>query len=205
MDYELIFRYATTEDEIEAYEIMMLIVAYFLNVYDTARKELAENSDIDLTAADDETTRNEYTLYVMDLVVGMRDRILKEQEKLQDLTEAEYTLRLNEIITINYDRLEITETNNAMQLGQLEAAATAREQNSAIKIYKRWVSRLDTKTCELCKAMHGTVKPIDEPFLVNGQVIELTDGKEFVYKYIERLVAIVHPNDRCRIEFFIEY
>lgn len=205
MDYELIFKYATTDDDIEAYEIMLLIVAHFLSVYDAEREEFAKDNDIDLTASDDEDVRNRYALYVMDLVLGMRDRIRTEAGSLNDLTEAEYTLYINRLVTVNYDRLETTETNNAMQTGRLEVAVTAKEQNSAVRIYKRWVSRMDDKTCDICRAMHGTVKSIDEPFLVNGEIVELADGKEFVYKYIDRLVAIAHPNDRCRIEFFIEY
>lgn len=110
---------------------------------------------------------------------------------------------MHEYVSENYQTIDRSETSNARQLGQLHVVSEVQASSSAVKVYKRWRAHPDC--CDICRALDGAIVPIDEPFLINGQVVELSNGKEFIYNYIDRGVAIAHPNDRCWIEFIIEF
>lgn len=203
MNDELIYQFATTDDEVEAYEIMLLLTQYYLSVYDSEKDEFAASHNVNTQAIMDESLRAEYALYISNIFSGMRDRVKEEEGRLSGLGEGAALLALKKFVFENYGRIEETELSNAKQMARLQVAQEIQSKNTAAKIYKRWVAR--PGCCEVCRALNGTVKPIDEPFLINGQVVELEGGKSFTYGYIDRNVAIAHPNDRCTVEFFIEY
>ena len=200
---ELVREYVTTENEVEAREILILLVFYFMSVYDEERETFANDNDVPAEWINDENIRDEYEMYVFDLLVSMRERVKEEKEKLRDLEQTAFLIAIYHFIDVQFTRIHETEISNAKQIAQLQVATAVQDNNSAAKIYKRWVARTDS--CEMCKALDGVIKPIDEPFLINGQVVELSSGKEIIYGYIDRGVAIAHPNDRCSIEFIIEY
>lgn len=76
---ELIYQFATTDDEVEAYEIIILLVAYYLQIYDEEAGRFAADNDVDISLSGD-GVRDDYAMYIADLLVGMRKRV-KEQEK----------------------------------------------------------------------------------------------------------------------------
>lgn len=203
MDDELIYQFATTDDEVEAYETMLLLTQYYLSAYDSERDEFAARHKVNPQAIMDGGTREEYALYISGILLGMRGRVKEEEGRLSGLGEAAALPALKKFVWDNYRRIEETEASNAKQLAQLQVVQEIQSKDRAAKIYKRWVAR--PGCCEVCRALNGTVKRIDEPFLVNGQVVELEGGKSFTYGYIDRNVAVAHPNDRCTVEFFIEY
>ena len=203
---ELLVQFCTTEDDIEAQEILLLLVNQYMQLYYNERAAFAERSGIPLELVMDEGVQGEYALYIADLFTGMRERA--EQKRLaleadREMQEKERRLALYAFIAVAYQTIDETESSNARQLSQLQVAETAQQQNGAVRITKTWRAHPDC--CEVCSQLDGTTIPIDEHFLVNGQVVELGDGTEFIYNYIDRGVAICHPNDRCWIEFNIEY
>lgn len=200
----LIYQFATTGDESEAYSIMLLIIEQYLAQYNLAREEFAEDNGFSVDGYSDAETINDYALYLYTILAGMRERAKEQEKKLQQESadEAAYAAALMRFVMNDYEMIDTTEKGNAIQTGQLSAVSVLQEQRGEIKIYKEWVAHPDC--CEVCAKLNGTVLPIDEPFLVDGQVVELPDGKEFEYKYKDRLIAIAHPNDRCHVEFSIE-
>lgn len=203
MDEELIYQYATTEDEQEAYELLLLLILFFMTMYEDERKAFAERNSVDLTGMDDSEVTNEYTLYITDLLIGMRERTLKAKQELSVLSRAAFLVAMQQVVKNNWNTLHDSEVGNAKQTAQLEVATLAQMLNRNIQIFKRWVAHPDC--CKICAALDGVQIPIDEPFLVPGQSIDLADGSEFVYEYIERGIATAHPNDRCHVEFIIEF
>lgn len=200
---ELVYQFTTTEDEVEARELLLLLVSYFLLVYNDEKEQFAKDNQVNISLVSDEEMQSDYALYITDILTGMRERVIKKESKLSGLDQMAFLVALHEYVSGEFETIETSETGNARQLAQLQVVSIVQAGDIAAKVYKRWRAHPDC--CEVCKALNGTILPIDEPFLVNGQVVELSDGKEFIYKYIDRSVAIAHPNDRCWIEFIIEY
>lgn len=204
MHEEIIYQFATTEDEDEAYSILLLMIEQFLAQYTAARELFAADNSFELKGYSDESVFDEYALYLFGIFTGLRERAKEQRERLrsQDLNKTEHLIALRRFIINEYETIEATEQGNAIQMGQLSAITALQDQRCDIRIFKEWVAHPDC--CEICKKLNGTILPIEAPFLVDGQVVELPEGKEFVYQYIDRLIAIAHPNDRCHVEFIIE-
>lgn len=200
---KLFYQFSITTDEVEANELLFLLVYYFMELYDGEKERFIKDSDLDIHVESYEQVKEDYALYLADVFIGARERVqLKEQELIKS-DEEDASAKLYTFIDSNFERINNTETVNVKQIAQLQVVAYVQDQDKAAKIYKQWVAH--SGACDICKALDGTKIPVDEPFLVNGQVIELSDGGEFIYDYIDRDVAIAHPNDQCGIEFIIEY
>ena len=204
---ELIEEFATTADEERAIEILKAIVAYFMAIYDAERELFLEDNKLDLPFDENEadSVRLDFMLYITDLLTSIRTRTLRKIEEQQDSHDRVERATMTAYIMNLYQRIKETESVNAQQIAQIEVVKKVQQTMPGAKIYKVWISKNDADTCEICRALHGTVLPINQPFLVNGQIVSLDSGDEFIYEYIDRQVAIAHPNDRCRIDFFIEY
>lgn len=59
--------------------------------------------------------------------------------------------------------------------------------------YKRWVSRLDPKTCRYCRALHDTVIPVGESFVAAATAA----GFRRIYGGL--FAPPLHPRCRCRL------
>lgn len=202
---ELIYQYATTSDEKDALEILQAIVAYFLSIYDAERELFLENNGIDLPLSESDEVRIEFMMYITDVLIGMRLRTLEKIEKEQATKGYMEKAAIYTFVSNAFNTIKETDSVNAQQIAQIEVVKKVQQTMPNARVFKTWISQNDEATCPICRAMHGTKIPVDEPFLVNGQVVELADGDEFIYNYINRSVAIAHPRDRCRIDFSIEY
>lgn len=205
MHEELIYQMCVTEDEDEAYQIMLLVIEQYLAKYATAREEFANINEFTLEGYSDIDVRNEYSLYLYGVLVDMRERAREKESSLtsQEVAGVALVAALRRSIMLDYAVIDATERGNAIQMGQLDAITALQDQRGDVRILKEWVAHPDC--CEVCKRLNGTILPIEAPFLVDGQIVELEGGKEFKYNYIDRLIAIAHPNDRCHVEFIIEY
>lgn len=63
---------------------------------------------------------------------------------------------------------------------------------------KTWIAKMDSHTCEKCAALNGTTLPLDEPFLSDGDQVEIESGT-WTYSYLPQYTAAAHPHDRCEI------
>jgi len=202
----LIYEYATTGDSVRAEELLQALVLYYILMYESEKEMFSEENEIDLSSLDDSALVNDYALYLRGVFIGMRERTRVAREKLFTLERVALIVALHKFVEWNFERIDTTESNNATQTAQLQVAWIAKEQNDALTIYKRWVTRGDSKVCPICKALaKQDVIPLDEPFLVNGQIIEQPDGEEVIYGYMNRYVAVAHPNCRCHVEFTLVY
>lgn len=194
MHEDKVVRFAWAEDEREANELLIVLVEYMLDFYDAELHRFALENDVPI---EDEVfqSRDDYAMYISDLFIGLRERA--------QLRLSEDRKKLRNFIITAFVVLVDSESSNILQLAQLDVALIAKKRNNAVKIYKTWHAHPDC--CDLCGQLDGTTKLIDEPFLVNGQIVEMANGEEVIYDYIDRLVAIAHPNDRCWIEFSIRY
>lgn len=211
---ELIWRYANTRNEQEENELLLLLVYYFVSLYNNHKKEFIDNNDLDeeeisnyyegdLIEFGYDKTIEDYSIYIADLLYSLRQRaIIKQNDYYEKGLNYQQVIALDEYKTYIYNLFAVihqTETNNVLQMAELKVANIVQVINPNIIFYKRWVARLDA--CPICQTLaRNPPIPIDQPFLYNGEVVELENGDEFIYKYIDRFVAIAHPNDRCRIE-----
>ncbi|MGM0175697.1 phage minor head protein [Enterococcus sp. DIV0800] len=202
---ELIYQYATTADEEDAFEILVILVAYFLSLFDAEQRIFIEDNNLDLPDDLFGQTRESFSMYITDLLINFRQRIQEEMRKPDKdgnlLDKAAVFL----LVESQFETIRDSESVNAQQLAQFEVVTVVQQTIPAAKIYKTWIAKNDEDTCEICRALHGTTIPIDEPFLVAGQRVDLPSGKEFIYNYIDRYTCIAHPHDRCMIEFSIVY
>lgn len=200
----LVYEYATTNDSVRAEELLQSLALYYVLMYESEKERFAAENEINSALIDDASYVGEYYLYLMGIFKGMRERTIAERERLSTLNKAKLAIALYAFVKWNFERIDATESGNAIQTAQLQVAWLAKEQNNAARIYKKWVTSKDSKVCPICKALEGTIIPLDEPFLVNGQIIEEASSAEFIYGYIDRYVAVAHPWCRCSIEFIIE-
>lgn len=200
---ELVNQFALTDNDREAYEYMLVIIEYFLAIYDDEKESFAKSNNVETVDAY-ETIKEEYAMYLAELLIGLRNRAQEKMYELSDLDLTERLLFLRIFVFNDFKRLNTTEAGNLKQIAQLQVVKSVQQNTPAARIYKRWRTN-SANPCEICRALNGTTIPIDEPFLVNGQIVELSNGEEFIYNYIDRSIAIAHPNDQCSIEFIIVY
>lgn len=198
-------RYATTTDQVEARELLQLLVASFMLSYFEEREAFAKRNDVEVEFVYDGSMETEYALYIQDLLIGMRERTQEKMNGLSGLGRVAYFLALYHFVDIAFRTIFDTEQKNLRQLAELNVAQSLIDSGKPVSIYKRWVAHESDGACDICSALDGTVLPIDEPFLVNGQIIQLGNGTEFIYKFIDRYAAVAHPNCRCEIETIIEF
>lgn len=202
-DEELIYQFATTTDEAEANELAILLTLYFLAIYDDEKERFAKSSNVENDDERFDQVREDYAMYVLAFLYGMRDRTKEKKSELSGVSKSEAVEKLRAFVEVNYERINRTESGNAKQVAQLEIVARVLSTNTAVTIYKRWVAR--PGACQICRALDGTILEVSQKFLTNGQIVQLEDGSEFIYNYIDRSVAIAHPNCGCTIEFSIQY
>jgi len=205
MSDELIYLYAMTDDKVEALRLQLLIVAAFMSVYDEERDDFAEENGIDPDLVYDDSFRDEYELYVFDLIGRMRDRTQVEMKQQSELDRVAFLIAVKHFVDVNFEAIRRTEEKILKQTADLEVTNALLEKDSTARAYKTWHTSGLQETCDVCKALDGVTIPIDEPFLVNGQIIELGDGKEFIYTYETRYAASAHTNCNCYITITIQY
>lgn len=199
-----VYEFATTSDSNRIDELLEEITLHYLELYNYERTHFSDTQKIDLDDYGQDEMLSNYQMYLISLFMGIRERSTVEFDKLNADLEDNITMLMIVYVAIQFSRINITEKSNVKQTAQLSVVQQIQTSNTDVKITKTWISRNDSKTCPICRALHGTTVPVGENFLVNGQVVELHDGTRFVYNYLDRNVAIAHPNDRCRIEFNIE-
>ncbi|MHC5215205.1 structural protein [Enterococcus sp. LJL128] len=160
----------------------------------------------------------DYRLSFEQLLDGYRDRLQFITQELAALIANEYPdlsfYEQQELLRIalenipqqeryQAERLAKTEIHNIYQLADIDVVsqllAVYGERLSVKKRWKAW-----SGACAICKALDGTTVNYDEPFIFEGQSIDLGDGKFYTHNYKEQLTATAHPNDQCIIEWIIE-
>lgn len=63
-------------------------------------------------------------------------------------------------------------------------------------LYKTWVAKVDSKTCEYCLTMHGTKIPFNQRFVYNG--VEITLDSHYTD------FANAHADCRCGLKYSLE-
>lgn len=111
--------------------------------------------------------------------------------------------QLPELEEYQAERLARTEFHNISQLADIDVV------NQIVEVYgerliikKRW--KAWSGACDICKALDGKTIGYDEPFLLQGQAVDLGDGKFVIHNYSDQLTATAHPNDFCSLEWIIE-
>ncbi|GHU63469.1 hypothetical protein FACS189418_6820 [Clostridia bacterium] len=192
---EYIYELVTKEDEEAKQQWIDKVIAAFILLYLLEKQRFALEKKVK-GVEDDEDVITKYALYLNRLLLSFLDRmtlLTKENARREALHQ----------ITTNWERFYRTEKQDAVLSAQLSVAQFY-EQVKGYTVKKTWKSQNDALVCEVCRAMNGTTLALDEPFLYNGQVVELASGKLFQYNYKDRYVPIAHPNDRCTIIFTIE-
>lgn len=197
---DIVVEFLTTDDVNRAAILTESLLDSYMALYDEEIATFASKNDLSIDFVS--MYQATYREYLMDLFIGMRERVQEKEIELQEEKDKARALALLLIfVEENYNRLKLTELGNIKQTAQLEVVQYLQANDYNVRIMKRWVAHAGA--CEVCQALNGVTIPIDEPFLVNGQVVELASGKEFIYNYIDRSVAIAHPNDQCYIEFIL--
>lgn len=199
---DAIYNFAITGNIADVDDKLFQLVFYLLGVFDREKEQFAKQNNVKVEPEEFSELRESYAVYLAELLLGMRDRCLEKQQKLKDQGEFEKTLMFLFVMN-QFKTIEDTEWSNSKQLAQLEVVKEVRLIRPNAKIEKRWVAHAGA--CDFCQAMNGVTIPLDEPFLRSGQIIESDSGEEFIYNYIDRDVAVLHPNDKCYIEFIITY
>lgn len=199
---KLVFEFATNEQIVS--ELLDEITNYYLLLYSDERQRFADINEVDLNDYEQDILLANYKIYIENLFMGLRDRGLVKLEELESELSDGITMLMIVFITKQFNRLHDTESSNVIQTAQLSVVEQLQKSNTDVRLTKTWISRNDDRTCKICQALHGMTIPVNENFLVNGQVVDLKDGTRFVYDYVDRTVAVAHPNDRCRIEFNVE-
>jgi len=199
---ELLYTFATGNQTAETQEQLHRIVVYLLQVFDEEQERFATVNNLPIEEETYAEMRQDYAAYLADLVLGLRTRMIDKQQRMKD--DGTFDRMVLFLMVVNeFDRIEHSEWSNAKQLAQLNVVQHFRLTHPGATIMKRWVAHAGG--CERCLAMDGVEVPIDEPFLVAGQAVQTANGEAFIYDYISRDVAIMHPNDRCYVEFIITY
>lgn len=199
---ETIYQFAVGEQTAETQEQLHQLVDYLLLVWDNEEIDFSNKYRIEINEMLNTDMRQDYAYYLADLLLGLRTRMLEKQQKMKD--EGTFDRMALFLLVANaFDNIEQSEWSNAKQLAQLRVVRQFRQERPGATIVKRWVAHAGA--CEKCLAMDGIEVPIDEPFLVAGQEVRPAEGEAFIYDYVSRDVAVMHPRDRCRIEFIILY
>lgn len=207
MDYDVIQDFIFTPNAERREELRDDIVAYWIQMFLNEFYYFAGQNSVNTDDIEIDSVLMDYAQELIQTLDGMRTRVLakaeKEKEEYGRMTDDELHAVLIDYINNQYKRIEETETSNVIQFAQILVADRFQKDNPGAEIYKRWIANPDC--CPICKALSEQEPiPLDEPFLVNGQRVELPDGKVFIYDYVDRLMCIAHPNDRCRIQFILQ-
>lgn len=196
---DVIQEYVLTNNENDALEKLALIVEYLMKKFDDEQIRFAKQNDIPFDIEEYSKIKEDYRAYLISLLVGMRERVREELSQKTDLDQFD---RQAYVMT-NFETIESTEWSNTKQLAQFVIVLYVARIRPNAKITKKWVARVGA--CDKCQAMNGVEIPLNESFLRNGQEITLANGETFIYDYIDREVAVLHPHDRCYVEFKINY
>lgn len=201
MDNDILYHYVMTDNQEEQEELLTLIVAYWVDLFIQEYYAFARDNNVNIDEVDIQAVTADYEVYLTDILEGMRKRAREYAIELEDEPDNMIYLLTIDYIDAQYERIEDSESGNVIQLAQLLVANEFEKENPNAKVMKEWVAYPDC--CPICAKLNGTIIPIDEPFLVAGQRVDTEDGETFIYKYVDRFVAIAHPNDRCRIQFHL--
>lgn len=204
VDFETVYQYILTDDPEEEENLLQTIIFWFLEDFLAEFQRFSKSNGIDVSELDIEAAMNDYGDYLREIFVGLRERA---REKRRELIENDYDsaiLLLQFYIGEQFETIERSEQSNLIQMAQMLVAMEAERTIPGTYILKRWVPF--PGCCPICLELSKRPPiPVDEPFLVPGEKIDLADGKQFIYKYVTRYVAVAHPNDRCHVEFEIHY
>lgn len=210
MDFEIVEEYATTEDEERKEYLLSIIIIYFMELYDIAEKRFSSEYDVDLTEYED-SLQFEYFQYLYYLLVDFRERALEKKKELEQRERFERDRGTYEEPEIDpfdwflfeaWAVIERSETDNSQQQAQYGVVLELQRQHPEYEIFKQWIAY--PGCCNICLELSRRPPiPLNEPFLVSGNQVDLPDGKVFIYDYVDRFVAVAHPNDRCSIDYII--
>ena len=149
---------------------------------------------------------------------AQRDAIFESTERLLKSFNRETTLKIQKAIAIGVENGETTAQiakrieavyKEAMGFRATRIAATEAHKATNAGLYYaykaagvkqvEWVAELDDKTCEYCRAMHGTIVDIGVPFVPKGGTMTGEDGGERLNDYEDIYYADAHPNCRCKL------
>lgn len=207
--YVYAYEFVITNDSDREQELLKKIIEFFITFYELGREGYAERERIDIgesinSSRYTEEFEEEYTLHLVTIMYGLKDRIRLRADELEEVLTYDNLLSdIERQIVIQFKRIVETETSNLYQLAELYVLDVALKNNPYLRVIKTWIARPDA--CPICQALNGTEKLLYEPFLVNGQIVELNDGTLFEYDYTTKIVAVAHPNDRCYIDIRIIY
>jgi hypothetical protein len=116
---------------------------------------------------------------------------IKAGEGIPQLT-ARVQTTVADISDYGSERIARTESSRAYNGGKVSAW-----KESGIIEEKRWV--LSGNPCQFCRAMHGQVRGLDEPFLRTGATMVGTQGGHYTNTYDDCQGPPLHPNCSCRM------
>lgn len=202
MHEDLIYEYATTENEEQAARLLGDIVTYYISLYDASYHQFSEQHEIE-EENQHEQVRIDFIDHITEVLRNLRTRTETKKGEIFARYGTLLKTALADFVLAAYQTIEDSETPNAVMLAQLQAIFNLMDQNGNAIITKTWRAHPDC--CPICAALNGLTVGINEYFLETGDEVTLEDGKIFVYDYNNREVPIAHPHDRCWIEFNINY
>lgn len=91
------------------------------------------------------------------------------------------------------------ETVQSQRLGSLYSARNLSE-TLGVRLQKVWRTTGDGKTCDFCRHMEGTVKPLDSAYMAKDSVINIGD-----HSYTNSAEAMSTPNGHPRCRCYEDY
>ena len=183
--------YTTTSNEQKQRELLLLLVSYFLTLYDMEKENFADELGISSEFVEDAQIKFDYMKKIELTLQNMRETVQSEKDKDSEALTALY-----------FNRILNTDGKKAKELAQIETAKHLTRLDRSKKIRKRW--KAFSGCCVVCRAMDGVTVALDEPFMYQGQVVELSSGERYINNYAAMDTPNAHPNDKCSIEFIIE-
>ena len=176
---------------LEQRELLLLLVSYFLTLYDMEKENFADELGISSEFVEDAQIKFDYMKKIELTLQNMRETVQSEKDKDSEALTALY-----------FNRILNTDGKKAKELAQIETAKHLTRLDRSKKIRKRW--KAFSGCCDVCRAMDGVTVALDEPFMYQGQVVELSSGERYINNYAAMDTPNAHPNDKCSIEFIIE-
>lgn len=87
------------------------------------------------------------------------------------------------------------ETVQSQRLGSLYSAKNMSE-TLGIRLQKTWRTTGDGNTCDFCRHMEGTTRPLDSTYMAEHANINI-NGRDYVNGFEDMTTPNAHPNCRC--------
>jgi phage portal protein BeeE/2'-5' RNA ligase len=149
--------------------------------------------------------RKTYNSYVKKVAAGYNEQTSEKIRTIiatgreQQLTAAQIKDNLSQVLAEEWriKRIAVSEVNRAGNESSLMSMQNIAKQTGAT-VEKVWEHDGGDSPCEFCKAMIGTIVPLDDNFVDLDGLVEGAEGGVFVNSFVPIQVAELHPNGHCR-------